>query len=65
MNEPQRTRRKMHITGSRAFPPGFVYYCLVCGASKNLYGDRKLRLNCWMLNGQPMQYCPGKGKGGS
>ena len=59
MNEPQRTRRKMHISG-RARPPDWVYHCSVCGASKATRGDRKLRLNRWMLDGQPMMWCPGK-----
>mgnify|MGYP001578920103 CR=1 FL=1 len=60
MNQPEMTRRKMHITTSRAFPPDFIYHCSVCGASKDTRADRKLGLNRWILDGQPMSYCPGK-----
>ena len=59
MDQPERTRRKRHISGWGQ-PPRYVRVCPVCGASKGSVRHRKLGLHRWLLDGEPMTYCPGK-----
>ena len=62
MNQPERTRRKMHIAVWSSGPPTHERQCSICGARKQSYRGRRLGLERWVLNGQPMQWCPGKEK---